>query len=153
MFSVLGNNFSKLDFDFFFTSCESSGKIRKKKLLSFIFSEKIKLSSAAVVVITLRGESSDVSYVPYQSHTSLCLKHTWNTTGDVLWENHFKPRPGFKVITLFSCSTQLSIKFVLVINLKLITTANSFLLNVAEHENFSTNMYENSNYVEHEKVL
>ena len=40
--------------------------------------------------------------------------------------------PGIKT---FSCSTQLSIKFVLLINLKILTVANSFLLNSAEHEN------------------
>ena len=42
--------------------------------------------------------------------------------------------PGPEVIKLFSCSTQLSMIFVLVINLKLLTIANSFLLNIAEHE-------------------
>ena len=42
---------------------------------------------------------------------------------------------GLEVIKLFSCSTQLSMKFVLLINLKLLTIANSFLLNIAEHEN------------------
>ena len=40
-------------------------------------------------------------------------------------------------------------KFVLLINLKLLTTANSFLLNIAEHENFSANKYENANYFWH----
>ena len=45
-------------------------------------------------------------------------------------------------------------KFVLLINLRLLTTANSFLLNIAEHENFSANKYENANYsAEHEKSL
>ena len=44
---------------------------------------------------------------------------------------------GPEVIKLFSWSTQLSIKFVLLINLKLLTNADSFLLNTAEHENFS----------------
>ena len=39
---------------------------------------------------------------------------------------------------------QLSIKFVLLIDLKLLKTANSFLLNIAEHENFSANKYENA---------
>ena len=33
-------------------------------------------------------------------------------------------------------------KFVLLINLKLLTIANSFLLNIAEHENFSVDKYE-----------
>ena len=50
---------------------------------------------------------------------------------------------------VFSCSTQLSMKFALLINLKLLTVANSFLLNVAEHENFSANIYENANYCWH----
>ena len=47
------------------------------------------------------------------------------------------PRPGPEDIKLFSCSTQLSMKFALPINLKLLTIANSFLLNIAEHETFS----------------
>ena len=49
---------------------------------------------------------------------------------------------GFEVIKLFSCSTQLSMNFVLLINLKILTIANLFLLNIAEHENFSANKYE-----------
>ena len=53
---------------------------------------------------------------------------------------------GPEVIKLFSCSTQLSMKFVLLINLKLLTIANYFLLNIAEHENLSANKYENANY-------
>ena len=40
---------------------------------------------------------------------------------------------GPAVIKLFSCSTQLSMKFALLINLKLLAIANSFLLNLAEH--------------------
>ena len=54
---------------------------------------------------------------------------------------------GPEVIKLFSCSTQLSMKFVLLINLKLLTIANSFLLNTAEHETFSANKYENATIV------
>ena len=45
--------------------------------------------------------------------------------------------PG--VIKRFSCSTQLSMKCVLLINLKLLIIANSILPNIAEHENFSAN--------------
>ena len=45
---------------------------------------------------------------------------------------------GTEVMKLFSFSTQLSMKFVQLINLKLLTNANSFLLNIAEHENFLT---------------
>ena len=57
--------------------------------------------------------------------------------------------PGPEVIKRFSCSTQLSMKFVLLINLKLLTNANSFLRNKAEHENFSANKYENANFCWH----
>ena len=45
----------------------------------------------------------------------------------------------------FPCSTWLSMNFVLLINLKLLTTANSLLLNIAEHDIFSANRYENAN--------
>ena len=51
-----------------------------------------------------------------------------------------------QIIKLFSCSTQLSMKFVLLISLKLLTIANYFLLNLAEHKSFSANKYENANY-------
>ena len=34
-------------------------------------------------------------------------------------------------------------------NMKLQTTANSFLLNIAEHKNSSINKYENANYCRH----
>ena len=57
-----------------------------------------------------------------------------------------KKNTGPKVIKLFSCSTQLSIKFVILINLKLLTILNFFMLNKAEHENFSANKYENANF-------
>ena len=40
-------------------------------------------------------------------------------------------------------------KFVQLINLKLLTIANSFLLNIAEHENKSADKYENANYCWH----
>ena len=53
---------------------------------------------------------------------------------------------GPEVIKPFSCSAQLSMKFVLLISLKLLTIANSFLLNIAEHENYSATKYENANY-------
>ena len=48
---------------------------------------------------------------------------------------------GPHIIKLFSHSTQLHMKFVLLIYLKVLTIANSFLLNIAEHENFSANKY------------
>ena len=60
-----------------------------------------------------------------------------------LAENVSVPWP--LVIKLVSCSTRLRMKFVLLINLKLLLIANSFLLNITEHENFSANKYENAN--------
>ena len=59
---------------------------------------------------------------------------------------------GPEVIKLFSCSTHLSMKFVLLINLKLLTIAYSFLLNIAEHEIFSVNKYENANNSWHFRI-
>ena len=41
----------------------------------------------------------------------------------------------------FLCSTQLSMKLVMLINIKLLTIANSFLVNTAEHKTFSANKY------------
>ena len=49
-----------------------------------------------------------------------------------------------EVIKHFPCSTQLSMKFILLINLKLPTISNSFL-----HEILSANKYENANYCWH----
>ena len=57
--------------------------------------------------------------------------------------------PGPEVIKLFSCSTQLSKKPVLLIILKLLTFANSLLLNIVVHEHFSANKFENANYCWH----
>ena len=38
-------------------------------------------------------------------------------------------------------------KFVLFINIKLLNIEMSFLLNIAEHEKFSANKYENANFI------
>ena len=57
--------------------------------------------------------------------------------------------PGPEVIKLFSCSSQLSMNFSLLINLKLLIIANYFLLIVAEDENFSANKCENASYCWH----
>ena len=65
-------------------------------------------------------------------------KHDFYAHADSEW-------PGPEIIKLFSCSTQLSMKFPLLINLRLLIIVNSFLLNLAEHENFSANKYENAN--------
>ena len=46
---------------------------------------------------------------------------------------------GTDHIKLFSCSAQLRMKFVLLMDLRLPVIANSFLLNTAEHEDFSAN--------------
>ena len=61
--------------------------------------------------------------------------------------------PGTEVIKVFSCSTQLSMKFVMLINLKVLTIANLFLLNITRHEKFSANRYENANYHGHLYLL
>ena len=53
----------------------------------------------------------------------------------------------------FPCSTQLSMKFFMLINLKLLTIANSFLLKLVAHDNFSANKYENANYFCRENFL
>ena len=45
----------------------------------------------------------------------------------------------------FSWSTELSMKFVLLINLKFLTVAHSFFLNIAQHENIFADKYENAN--------
>ena len=58
-------------------------------------------------------------------------------------------KPGPEIIKLFSCSTKLSMKFVLLITRKLLTTANSVLLNIADHEIFSAKKYENANFCWH----
>ena len=59
----------------------------------------------------------------------------------------FSKQTGPKVIKLFSCSTQLSLKFALQIKFKLLVFAIIFLfLNIAEHENVSANKYENTDY-------
>ena len=57
-------------------------------------------------------------------------------------------RTGPEVLKLFSCS-QLRMKFSLLINLKLLIITNSFLLSIAEHENFSANKYVDVNYCWH----
>ena len=61
-----------------------------------------------------------------------------------------------EVIKLFSCSTQLSMKFSLLIYIKLLTIANCFLLNIAEHELFSAHKYKNANiftFISREKFM
>ena len=72
------------------------------------------------------------------------MKNSFITSGP-----EFAVHPAPEVIKHFSCSTQLSMKLVLLINLKLLTIAKCILLNIAKHENFSTNKYENANYCWH----
>ena len=52
---------------------------------------------------------------------------------------------SYSLIERYSCPFQLSMKFYLLRNLKLLTTAKSYLLNIGEHENFFANKYENAN--------
>ena len=51
---------------------------------------------------------------------------------------------GYKTFFMLSWSW-----IFLLINLRLLTIENSFLLNIAEHENFSVKKYENANYCWH----
>ena len=74
-----------------------------------------------------------------------CIKHNVTEESLSLMKGQLGPSSGPEVIKPFSCSTQLSMKFVLLINLKLLSIPNTFLLNMAEHENFSANKYENAN--------
>ena len=53
---------------------------------------------------------------------------------------------GYKTFFMLN---SLSMNFVLLINLKLLTIANSFLLNIAEHDIFFANKYENANFIWH----
>ena len=76
---------------------------------------------------------------PYRKIRPFISKKTY-------WGRVFGGNSGPEVLKLFSCSTQLSMKFVLLINPKLLRTANSSLLHIAEHENFSANEYEKANY-------
>ena len=73
------------------------------------------------------------------SPSMLCTRTLCVTAAMHMLYKHINPGP--EVIKLFSCSTQLSIKFFLVINLKLLTIANSFLLNIVEHEIFPANKF------------
>ena len=50
---------------------------------------------------------------------------------------------GYKTFLMLNSAEH---EIVLLINLKLLTIANSFLLNIAEHKKFSANKYENANY-------
>ena len=75
-----------------------------------------------------------------------CLFYMWPKKVTNEWTGIFI-ESGPEVMKLFSCSTQLSMKFVMLINLKLLTIANSFLLNIAEHETFFAYKYENTNFV------
>ena len=68
------------------------------------------------------------------SRASLISMVRWNYCVEVQVS---KSNSGSEVIKLFSCSTQVSMKFYLLLNLKLLTNANSFLLNNANHEIFS----------------
>ena len=66
--------------------------------------------------------------------------------------NKFEPmriNQAARLLKHFSCSAHLNMKFVMLINIKLQTIVNSFLLSIAKHENSSANIYENANYCWH----
>ena len=69
--------------------------------------------------------------VPINTHKI----HFYEKKKKVLNYQQNNQQSGPEVIKLFSCSTQLSMKFVLS-NRKLLTIANTFLLNIAEHGAF-----------------
>ena len=60
--------------------------------------------------------------------------------------NTLNKQPGAEFIKLFPRSTQLSMKFILLMNPKLLTIADSFLLKIVEHENFSASKYKIAKY-------
>ena len=84
-----------------------------------------------------------VSFLPFSGR-----QHD-DTQGLTCHQTRIQTKSGLEFIKCFSCSTQLSMKFFMLINLKLLAIANSFLPNIAEHENFSANKYENANYCWH----
>ena len=86
------------------------------------------------------SETSHHASIKVMRHAGL------HTAGGGASDCRSRPR-GYK--TFFSCSTQLCMKFFMLINIKQLTIANCFLLNTAEHENFSANNYENANYCWH----
>ena len=53
---------------------------------------------------------------------------------------------GTEVIKLFSCSTQLNMKFCPANKSLIAEITNSFFLNIAEHENVYAYKHENANY-------
>ena len=57
--------------------------------------------------------------------------------------------PGSEDFKTFFMVNSTEHEIFMLINLKLLTTANSFLLNLDEHVNFSVNKYKNANYCWH----
>ena len=62
---------------------------------------------------------------------------------------HFGCDLAPEIIKILSCK----LSMVLLINLKLLTIANSFLQNIAEHENFSANKYEYATFISRENFM
>ena len=64
---------------------------------------------------------------PYRLIRTFCILGLYTTVSSDYVNGHKDPyQSGPEVIKVFSCSVQLSMKFVLLINLKLLTIANSF---------------------------
>ena len=109
----------------------------------FILMETSLGTNAAVVTrVHCSAKSSEASHLCASNEY---LQHILSrrSKDNILWI------PGPQVIKLFSCSTQLSMKFFMLINLRLLTIAISLVLNIADHEHFSANKYENANYCWH----
>ena len=67
-------------------------------------------------------------------------------TQSIRTDKHMQTKTRPEVMILFSCTVQLSMQFILLINLKLLAIAYSFLLDIAESENYSAYKYDNAKY-------
>ena len=88
-------------------------------------------SLLVATIHTIRPEQT--VQIQIRRHRTLFATHP-----EVFQTHQFKSTAGPEVIKLFSCSPQLSMKFVLLFNRKL-------RIIIAEHEIFSANEYENAN--------
>ena len=95
------------------------------------------------------------SFLPWNNENTRVIKWlVMNLSINVIKDSPNHIYSGPEVKKLFSYEAQLtqSIKFILLKNLKLLAISNPFLLNIADHENFSANKYENANYCWHFRI-
>ena len=126
-----------------------------KKMLCFLFSQKIGYGISCKLSPSLGDNLHEMSNPVFCTGTEYLpdecddMKMTVILYVQAYNYSYIQIIASPEFIKNFSCSTQLSMNFVLLINLKLLTISYSFLLNIAEHENFSANKYENANYCWH----